>query len=418
MALNRRNFLNSSLLVAGIPMLGSAANKTGMEPKTERITEPFYAANNITPKGHESYFISHRGVHLKQRIAGENTVESLRLAKRVGFQCMEFDVRFTRDQQAVVIHDETINRTLRDLKGNKLTSPVYVKDLTFAQLRTEYLVYTENEKAKVVVPTFEEYLNACNLYKMIPFVEIKDHELPKAQYDYLIGCLDTIIGRQNYIITSNNKVNAKLREMGYQDITVMGILYQTTFAHIQSWKNAIMAISASRFNADELHKQVLAANDAGILTESHADTMDKYNVIIRNGIDFISTDALMPEGSGSGQVIAQTDLDNGERGAHNERLGFSTNGRLADAQIWLQPGNHLEIDVKEYQHLFLYGLTLEIEFSGKCLYHLDNKEYTLQAASKEYFRYPLLLHKEAFTLKFNAIEACHITGLRLTITRF
>lgn len=412
MTINRRNFLNSSILVAGIPLLGAAPGKAGTKYKTETITELFYSPNNITPAGYQSYFISHRGVHLKQRIAGENTIESLRLAKRVGFQCMEFDVRFTKDQKAVVIHDETINRTLRDLEGNKLASPIYVKDLTFEQLRTEYVVYSENKKAKAIVPAFEEYLDGCNQYKIIPFIEIKDHEISKAQYAYLLDLLDNIIGRQNYVVTSNNKVNDKLRQMGHQNITVMGILYQTTFEHIQSWKNVIMAISASRFKPDELRKHVLSANHQGILTESHADTMDKYNLIVKNGIDFISTDALMPEGGSQGHVIAQIDLDN------EETKGFTTNGSLSDAQIRLQPGNYLEIDVAQYKHLFLYGITLEIEFSGKCEYQSDNKVYILEAVGNDYFRYPVLLHKEAFKLKFNAIEACHITGLRLTITRF
>src|SRR5690606_5867598 len=139
---------------------------------TDRNSDALF---RIRPKAGHTYYISHRGVHLKQRAAGENTIESLRLAKRAGFQCVEFDVRFTRDNKAVVIHDETINRTLRDVHGNKLSSPIYVKDLTFDQIRSDYSIFTENKKADTKVPSFEEYLEACRLYKVIPFVEIKEH---------------------------------------------------------------------------------------------------------------------------------------------------------------------------------------------------------------------------------------------------
>lgn len=410
--IHRRNFLSSCLLVAGAPLLGNTAGKNSNEWQAGRPIEPFYLPNNVTPRANESYFISHRGVHLKQRIAGENTLHSLQLAKRAGFQCVEFDVRFTKDQKAVVIHDETINRTLRDLKGNKLTRSVYVKDLTFAQLRSEYQVYTENKKAVTIVPSFEEYLNGCNLYKVIPFVEIKDHELRNEQYDYLLNLLDKIIGRQNYIITSNNKVNDRLRQMNYLDVMVMGILYQTSFEHIRHWKQAIMAISASRFSPEQLKEHVLSANQQGILTESHADTMDKYSMIVKNGIDFISTDSLMPEYCGHGQLITQLDLD-------NETFdGLKTDGALAGTEIRLQPENYLEIDLKTYQDFFLYGVTLEIEFSGKCKCQAGGKEVFLETQGSGHFRYPVLLHKEAFTLKLQAITSCYVTGLRLTITRF
>ncbi|HMR84434.1 MAG TPA: hypothetical protein PKE30_14930, partial [Niabella sp.] len=310
------------------------------------------------------------------------------------------------------IHDETINRTLRDLRGNKLQGPVYVKDLTFQQLRSEYIVHTGNAKSRVIVPTFEEYVQACGLYRVIPFVEIKDAGISKEQYDDLLHCLDTVIGRENYVITSNNKVNDRLRGFGYTDIMVMGILYQTTFAHIQSWKHAIMAISASRFTAVELNKNVVAANEQGILTESHADTIDKYNLIIQNGIDFISTDLLMPEYTGYGQVIDQLDIDDG---AIN---GLSTNGTIANAQVQLNAGNYAEMNLTQYRHFFLYGVTVEIEFSGKCTYIFKDKEYQLSASGKQYFRYPVLLHKETFELKIRATEACTITGLRVTLTKF
>lgn len=410
--INRRSFLNSGILVAGVPLLGNAYTDSGSKHLTDNGRAPFYQPNNVIPKAYETYYISHRGVHLKQRVAGENTIESLRLAKRVGFQCVEFDVRFTKDGKPVVIHDETINRTLRDLKGNKLAKPIYVKDLTFEQIRSEYVIYTQNANAKTIVPSFEEYVKACSLYRVIPFVELKQHELSKEQYAYLLHYLDTVIGRKNYVITSNNKVNDKLRNFGYNDVMVMGILYQTTFEHIQSWKQGIMAISVSRFDSNEFHKNVLLANQQGILTESHTDAIDRYNLIIQKGIDFISTDALMPEFTGFGQVINLLDLDEGEI------KELRTNGVVTGSQIGLKEDNYLELSLEQYRHFFLYGVKLEIEFLGKCKCRFRDKEYELTAQDKTCFRYPVLLHKEEFKLKINAIEPCDITGLRITITRF
>ncbi len=408
---DRRRFLSNGILMAGLPLLGTMQTDTAAATKKNRQNSMDPLAF-IRPKAGETYYISHRGVHLNQRAAGENSIESLRLAKRAGFQCVEFDVRFTSDGRPVVIHDETINRTLRDHDGNKLTSPVYVRDLTFNRLRSDYLVYTENKKGRSIVPSFEEYLEACRLYKVIPFVEIKEHDISRAQYDSLLQSLDKIIGRDNYVITSNNKVNDRIREFGYADIVVMGILYQTTFGHIQNWKNSIMAISASRFSAEEMKSHVQHANQERIPTESHADTIDRYNHIIRNGIDFISTDMLMPEHTGLGQVMAIKELGD----AAIEEL--HTDGHITNDTIILKSGQKLDLIIDQYKELTLYGVCLEIEYSGSFLFHFGRHQVNIQTRGKEYFRYPVLLHKQPFHLQVQANDASLISGLRIMITKF
>ncbi|HJQ20256.1 MAG TPA: glycerophosphodiester phosphodiesterase family protein, partial [Gemmatimonadaceae bacterium] len=52
--------------------------------------------------------IAHRG----NRVAApENTIPALRQALDMGVDALEFDVRMTRDDVAVVIHDATVDRT-------------------------------------------------------------------------------------------------------------------------------------------------------------------------------------------------------------------------------------------------------------------------------------------------------------------
>ena len=52
--------------------------------------------------------IGHRGA---AGLAPENTLNSLREAVRLGAGWLEFDVRFTKDDVPVVIHDSTLKRT-------------------------------------------------------------------------------------------------------------------------------------------------------------------------------------------------------------------------------------------------------------------------------------------------------------------
>ena len=50
----------------------------------------------------------HRGARAE---APENTVAGFRYARGIGLTAVEFDVRLTRDDRLVVIHDKTVDRT-------------------------------------------------------------------------------------------------------------------------------------------------------------------------------------------------------------------------------------------------------------------------------------------------------------------
>lgn len=67
--------------------------------------------------------IGHRGA---RREAPENTLAGFRHLRSLGVHHVELDVRLTKDQQLVVIHDDTVNRTTAH-KGN-------VRDFTAAEL--------------------------------------------------------------------------------------------------------------------------------------------------------------------------------------------------------------------------------------------------------------------------------------------
>ena len=67
---------------------------------------------------------AHRGA---SRYAPENTMAAFRLAETMGADCIELDVRATRDGRLVALHDETVNRTTN---GKGLAD-----ELTFGEIR-------------------------------------------------------------------------------------------------------------------------------------------------------------------------------------------------------------------------------------------------------------------------------------------
>ena len=56
----------------------------------------------------KAFVIGHRGAMLE---APENTLDGFRHAAESGADAVEFDVDFTKDGHAIVIHDETVDRT-------------------------------------------------------------------------------------------------------------------------------------------------------------------------------------------------------------------------------------------------------------------------------------------------------------------
>jgi glycerophosphoryl diester phosphodiesterase len=98
--------------------------------------------------------IGHRGA---RAYAPENTLASFKKALEIGVDAVELDVRKTKDNQIVVIHDADVKRTTN---GEGL-----VGELTLKEIQS---FSSEGEK----IPTFEETLDfLCSKVKM--FIELR-----------------------------------------------------------------------------------------------------------------------------------------------------------------------------------------------------------------------------------------------------
>ena len=83
--------------------------------------------------------------------APENSIEAVTAAVAAGVKWIEFDVSFTRDNVAVVFHDDDVDR-VTDGSGP-------ITDLTFAQLMKLNLIHPNFHGAKVA--TVEKFVEEC-----------------------------------------------------------------------------------------------------------------------------------------------------------------------------------------------------------------------------------------------------------------
>ncbi|MEE3928242.1 glycerophosphodiester phosphodiesterase family protein [Mycoplasmopsis ciconiae] len=112
-------------------------------------------------------FLAHRGYC---GVSPENTELAFDLAHQFGFDGVELDIHLTKDNQLVIIHDETTKRTAE--------TNLKIQDSTLAQLRE--LNYAKCYNSRIPsqkIMTLEEFLDKyINVFKMIN-IEIKTDDI-------------------------------------------------------------------------------------------------------------------------------------------------------------------------------------------------------------------------------------------------
>lgn len=131
---------------------------TGICSDMPELVNPFRA-----PSSYSFGIVCHRGAN---RIAPENTLPALECALAGGFDHIEVDLHITADEQIVVIHDPTLDRTTN---GH---GPVTSKSLT--ELRVlDAGAWFDPFFAGTQLPTLDEVLHLLRRYDGRAYLELK-----------------------------------------------------------------------------------------------------------------------------------------------------------------------------------------------------------------------------------------------------
>ena len=104
-------------------------------------------------------------------IVPENSLPAVEMAKKMGYTGIECDVHYTKDGRMVILHDATLNRTMRRASDySRLTEPVRLEDLTFEELRRDYVLESTNPAWRTPIPTLEELLTECKKHGIVPML--------------------------------------------------------------------------------------------------------------------------------------------------------------------------------------------------------------------------------------------------------
>lgn len=122
-----------------------------------------YSASGHTARRSGVTLINHRGYTDN---APENTLGAFCQSAWNGYTAVECDVRFTRDNVPVLLHDPTVDRTSNGTGR--------VADKSFEQVRRLDFGRWKGKRWKNTrIPTFAEFLSVCRRYHLAPYVELK-----------------------------------------------------------------------------------------------------------------------------------------------------------------------------------------------------------------------------------------------------
>lgn len=128
--------------------------------------------------------VAHRGCWLKEGgefYINENCPAGVWMAARYGYPAIECDVQYTLDGEMVLMHDGSINRTMRNANDySPISGTVSVSSHTLEDLRTNYVLASTDPALRTPIPTLQEQLEACRDAGIIPMLHsdiVESYEL-------------------------------------------------------------------------------------------------------------------------------------------------------------------------------------------------------------------------------------------------
>jgi len=211
--------------------------------------------------------VAHRGASAYEP---ENTLRAIKRALELNAKMIEVDVRLSKDNHVIVIHDESVDRTTNG-KG-------YVKDLMLEELKK--LDAGKGER----IPTLQEVINAVRK-KAILIIEIKVLNIE----DSVVKMIEKEGIEKEVVITSfYHPILRRIKKIN--QIIKTGVIFKC-----HPVKPAELALNAHADSLFPEHKYI----SKEMVKEAHnydleiypwtIDDLDRANKLIKMGVDGIVT---------------------------------------------------------------------------------------------------------------------------------
>ena len=308
----------------------------------------------------------------------ENSLTSFNLARELGYDYIECDVRVTSDGKYIIMHDASIKRTCVNADNTPITTTINVASNTFDTLRTNYRLKSNNPDYRLPIPSLEEYLYAVKDSGSKAMVELEP--LTNAQLDEVYAMCVEILGNGNFAF--NSGYYAELDYIRTIDEDVV-LLYET---------DPIIDTTNTIDGSTRNHpKNVWYANytgtygtvNASVVRQYHAKGMmvgvwtvpcEDYTNVLNMGVDLIATNDIAPSLVSANAVLQIFDRK-------HRYGGIITDGTISDDGITLANGQGVIVDSFSFEK----GMMLfEVVGSGNFIITTNTKKLVSSGTGNTY----------------------------------
>ncbi|SOC11127.1 glycerophosphoryl diester phosphodiesterase [Ureibacillus xyleni] len=224
---------------------------------------------------------AHRGYSAKYP---ENTIAAFQAAAQLPIYGVELDVHLTKDNQIVVIHDETIDRTSN--------GSGFVKDLTLEQLRKfDFGSWLGEEYAGEKIPTLSEVLALFCKTNLMVNIELKSDIFVYAGLEEKVLQEVSTFGMQDQIIISSFDHEAVNRVARLAPNVENAALFANMILNVVDYQKTIPTKALHVALPTAVRKPVLEAIKKNSVVRVYTvNEIDHAEVLLNIGVDAIFTD--------------------------------------------------------------------------------------------------------------------------------
>ncbi|AXN41493.1 glycerophosphodiester phosphodiesterase [Peribacillus butanolivorans] len=229
---------------------------------------------------------AHRGA---QVAAPENTLESITQAGLLGYGFVEIDVQKTKDDQYILMHDQTVDRTT--------TGSGKVENLTLQEIQSFAIEDKQGNVTNYKAPTLHEVLEEANKYNIgINFDGSKGDWDDKEFVDGVMEeAKETKVLNHSFFVLSNTSIRDQFNSWYPKaTVTFLGNALKNVDADIkelQKYENAIYSTSINNVDEETAKKIKKTGLKLHVYSVNTAETFEKAKKIHPR---LIETDVIVP----------------------------------------------------------------------------------------------------------------------------
>ena len=329
---------------------------------------------------------AHRGCWSK--ICPENSIPAVARAKQHGYMGIECDVRLTADGKMVIMHDKTINRTCRNAADySKIEGKISVSDLTFKELRKNYVLASPNPEFRMPVPTLEELLKECKKHNIVPMLHSKYVE------SYRLA--QKIMGDNWICFTGDVEALKECRK--FSDCLILyGIKKRTAESAFELLPQLGGKVGVSSMEREALTRErIKRLRDLGYEVQSSIYKAPREVYALRDGASIILSDfSLMPDPKNNPAKVVTLDP---QELAQGETIRVDADSKVKNG-----------------------GVAIDIEFEGvvEIAFDKNNNIYTLHNNGTYHDRFGMRFINRKGLVTLHGVEASKIKSAKIYFYEF